>query len=87
MERITRLVWLIAALAAAAAVRAEDHLVLGVFPRYKATENITMYTPLADHLSRQLGRKVKFDPATETFSGDEEANRMRSRAMREPWHV
>ena len=58
MERITRLVWLIAALAAASAVQADDHLILGVFPRYKATENITMYTPLADHLSQHLGRKV-----------------------------
>lgn len=35
----------------------------------------------------QLGRKVRFDPAQETFLGDDEANRMRSRAMREPWHV
>ena len=25
--------------------------------------------------------------AAEAFIGDEEANRMRSRAMREPWHV
>ena len=35
----------------------------------------------------QLGRKVRFDPAKEAFLGDGEANRMRSRAMREPWHV
>ena len=34
-----------------------------------------------------LGRKVRFDPVKEEFIGDEEANRMRSRAMREPWHV
>jgi hypothetical protein len=34
-----------------------------------------------------LGRKVTFDPAKEEFAGDDEANRMRSRAMREPWHV
>ncbi|MGL6194232.1 MAG: hypothetical protein ACRC2T_05360, partial [Thermoguttaceae bacterium] len=33
----------------------------------------------------QLGRKVKFDPKTETFPGDEEANRMITRATREPW--
>ena len=34
-----------------------------------------------------LGRKVRFDPAKEEFIADEEANRMRSRAMREPWQV
>jgi predicted dehydrogenase len=34
-----------------------------------------------------LGRKLVFDPLKEEFGGDEEANRMRSRAMREPWHV
>jgi len=38
-------------------------------------------------LSWQLGRKLTFDPAQEAFVGDDEANRMRSRAMREPWHV
>jgi predicted dehydrogenase len=32
-----------------------------------------------------LGRKLTFDPESETFVNDEEANRMRSRAMREPW--
>jgi hypothetical protein len=28
---------------------------------------------------------LKFDPAKEEFVGDAEANRLRSRAMREPW--
>ncbi|MHB8866710.1 MAG: hypothetical protein ACYC6N_30485 [Pirellulaceae bacterium] len=30
---------------------------------------------------------MKFDPAKEEFLGDEEANRMRSRAMRDPWRI
>ena len=34
-----------------------------------------------------LNRKVIFDPASDEFVGDEEANRMRTRAMREPWRV
>lgn len=34
-----------------------------------------------------LGRKVRFDPLKEEFLDDPAANRMRSRAMREPWHV
>ncbi len=35
----------------------------------------------------KLGRKLRFDHAKEEFLGDDEANRMRSRAMREPWAV
>jgi predicted dehydrogenase len=35
----------------------------------------------------KLGRKMKFDPATETFVGDPEANRLRSLARRGKWHV
>jgi predicted dehydrogenase len=34
-----------------------------------------------------LGRKLTFDPVKEQFVEDDEANRMRSRAMREPWSV
>jgi len=32
-----------------------------------------------------LGRPLTWDPAKEAFVGDEVANRMRSRALREPW--
>ena len=41
----------------------------------------------AAYIAFQLGRKLSFDPATDTFIGDDEANRMRSRAMREPWRL
>jgi predicted dehydrogenase len=41
----------------------------------------------AAYIAWQLGRKLTFDPKKEEFVGDGEANRMRSRAMREPWHV
>ncbi len=41
----------------------------------------------AAYIAWQLGRKLNFDPVKEEFSGDEEANRMRSRALREPWRV
>lgn len=34
-----------------------------------------------------LGRKVKFDPKKNEFLGDEEANRLRSEALREPWRI
>jgi len=39
------------------------------------------------YIAWKLGRKVKFDPAKEEFPGDDEANRLRSRAMRAPWRV
>ena len=45
---------------------------------------------LASHAAANawmLGRPVKYDPLLEVFPGDEEANRMRDRAMREPWHI
>ena len=41
----------------------------------------------AAYIAYQLGRKLEFDPATDSFPFDEEANRMRSRAMREPWRL
>ena len=41
----------------------------------------------AAYIAWQLGRKLSFDPQEEEFLGDEEANRMRTRAMREPWRV
>jgi hypothetical protein len=41
----------------------------------------------AAYIAWQLGRTVKFDPAKEEFLGDDEANRMRSRAMRDPWRI
>jgi phosphonate transport system substrate-binding protein len=34
---------------------AEGALVLGIFPRYNATDTATMYRPLAEHLSQRLG--------------------------------
>ncbi|MHC4745661.1 MAG: hypothetical protein ACYS8Z_27415, partial [Planctomycetota bacterium] len=38
-------------------------------------------------IAYKLGRSLKWDPAKEEFAGDEEANRLRTRAMRSPWHI
>ena len=38
-------------------------------------------------IAARLGRKLTFDPITEAFVGDDEANRLRSRARRAPWHA
>jgi hypothetical protein len=38
-------------------------------------------------IAYRLERSLKWDPVQEEFVGDQEANRLRSRAMREPWRV
>lgn len=51
---------------------------------------VMRHSHLASHAAANawmLGRPVKYDPIREEFPGDEEANRMRDRAMREPWHI
>ncbi|MEN6559223.1 MAG: Gfo/Idh/MocA family oxidoreductase [Acidobacteriota bacterium] len=35
----------------------------------------------------QLGRPLRYDPATETFPGDEAANRLAGQPMRAPWRL
>jgi len=41
----------------------------------------------AAYIMATLGRPLKFDPNTDTFLNDAEANKMRMRAWREPWKV
>jgi predicted dehydrogenase len=41
----------------------------------------------AAYIAWQLGRKLNYDPVKNEFIGDEEANRMRARAKREPWRI
>jgi hypothetical protein len=38
-------------------------------------------------MSMLLGRRLTWDPTAESFVNDDEANRLRSRAMRGPWHL
>ena len=45
----------------------------------------SMTTVHAANICMWLKRSLKFDPATEEFVGDDEANSLRSRAMREPY--
>jgi len=39
------------------------------------------------NLALVLGRPLQWDPEKEEFVGDEQANRMRFRAMRRPWNL
>lgn len=50
--------------------------------------DVACWAHIASHcayIAWQLGRKVTFDPKTQEFLNDEVANRMRTRALREPW--
>jgi len=47
----------------------------------------SMTTVHAANICMWLRRNLKYDPVKEEFIGDPEANRLRSRAMREPWSV
>jgi predicted dehydrogenase len=38
-------------------------------------------------IAMRLQRRLRWDPVSETFANDEQANRMLSRAMRAPWHL
>lgn len=52
--------------------------------------DVMRHSHIACHVAAiawQLNRNVRFDPVKEAFVGDDEANRMRSRAMRAPWHI
>ena len=47
----------------------------------------SMIICLAADICEQLQRNLKFDLLKAEFVGNPEANRLRSRAMREPWCV
>jgi len=47
----------------------------------------SMTTVHAANICMWLGRNLEYDPVKDVFVNDSEANRMRSRAMREPWII
>ena len=56
----------------------------------RANADVTAHTHVASHaawICAQLNRKLTWDPAKRMFLNDEEANRMRGRAYREPWRM
>jgi hypothetical protein len=56
----------------------------------RANAEVTCHTHVASHaawICAQLNRKLTWDPAKRMFLNDEEANRMRGRAYREPWRA
>ena len=56
----------------------------------RANADAACYAHIACHaanIALFLGRKVLYDPKNNQFIGDEEANRLRSEALREPWRI
>jgi len=56
----------------------------------RANADAACYSHITCHaanISLFLNRKLRYDPRKNEFIGDEEANRLRSEALREPWRV
>ncbi len=56
----------------------------------RANADVACQSHIACHaanIALFLGRKVIYDPKKNEFIGDEEANRLRSEALREPWRI
>jgi hypothetical protein len=56
----------------------------------RANADAACYSHIACHaanIALFLKRKVRFDPVKHEFIGDDEANRLRSEALREPWRL
>jgi hypothetical protein len=56
----------------------------------RANADVACHAHIACHaanIALFLGRKVNYDPQKNEFPGDEEANRLRSEALREPWRL
>ena len=56
----------------------------------RANANVACQSHITCHaanIALFLNRKVEFDPVKNEFIGDDEANRLRSEALREPWRL
>jgi predicted dehydrogenase len=63
-----------------------DEDAVGAFQRMK--EHLASHTDMnVDEAEYRLGRKLTYDPATEKFVGDPEANKLLTRAYRDPFVV
>ena len=56
----------------------------------RASADAACWSHIACHaanIALFLGRKLQYDPVKNEFIGDEQANRLRSEALREPWRI
>ncbi|MCA9186913.1 MAG: Gfo/Idh/MocA family oxidoreductase [Pirellulaceae bacterium] len=55
-----------------------------------ASADVACYSHIACHAANiavYLGRKLEYDPVKNEFLNDDQANRLRSEALREPWRI
>ena len=55
-----------------------------------ANADVACYAHIACHAANIavfLDRKLQYDPVKNEFIGDEQANRLRSEALRSPWRI
>jgi len=64
-QRLIVLVLLVLAGMRPAVADSEEPLRLGIFPRYNYTETVKSFTPLAEQLTRVLGRRVELETASD----------------------
>ena len=69
-----------------------QYFVDGLKTRSDAVSDIddAVQSDIISHLSDiaiRTGRKIKWDPKTETIVADEQASRLLSREMRSPWRL
>lgn len=67
MDRMTRrvpLFYILLLLSFSLPAKANDELILGIFPRHSYNETLQMFSPLVKYLSEQLGKKVKLETAS-----------------------
>lgn len=64
-QRLIVLVLLVLAGLRLAVADSEEPLRLGIFPRYNYTETVKSFTPLAEQLTRVLGRRVELETASD----------------------
>lgn len=58
---VAALVVFVLSMVVESAIAKEDPLVIGIFPRRNADATFKLFKPMAEHLSKELGREVRID--------------------------
>ncbi len=66
---------------------ARDHRIAVTERDQQRGEHVAVLVDHAANIALHLNRQVKYDNKKNEFIGDEQANRLRSEALREPWRL